>query len=65
MIWLAAVGFADASGGNRDRLSALDPDTGRVMTSTELDDFGGSGVAAIHDELWLTTVAGTAVILGP
>jgi hypothetical protein len=62
---LGGLIWARSSGGNRDRLSALDPDTGRVMTSTELDDFGGSGVAATHDELWLTTVAGTAVILRP
>jgi hypothetical protein len=46
-----------------DRLSALDLDTGRVMTSVELEDIGGSGVAAIDDELWLTTVAGNVVIL--
>jgi hypothetical protein len=62
---LGGLIWARSSGGNRDRLSALDPDTGQVTTTTELDDFGGSGVAAIDDELWLTTVGGTAVILSP
>jgi streptogramin lyase len=52
-----------SSGQVHDRISALDLDTGRVMTSVELDDFRGSGVTAIDDELWLPTVAGNVVIL--
>jgi hypothetical protein len=55
--------WARASGRVRDRLSAVDPDTGRVLTSVELDDFGGSGMAAIGDELWLTTTGGNVVVL--
>jgi streptogramin lyase len=63
--WTEAGGrlWVRSSGQVHDRLSALDLDTGRVMTSIDLDDVGGSGVAAIDDELWLTTVAGNVVIL--
>jgi hypothetical protein len=57
--------WARSSGGKRERLSALDPGTGRIMTSVELDDFGGSGVAAIDNQLWLTTVGGSAEIVRP
>ena len=57
--------WARSSGGKRERLSALDPDTGRIMTSVELDDFGGSGVAAIDNQLWLTTVGGNVEIVRP
>jgi len=55
--------WARSSGRMHDRLYALDPDTGRVLTSLELDDFGGAGIAAIDDELWLTTVGGKVVVL--
>ena len=57
MIW------ARSSGPRRDRLSALDPKTGRVLTSVPLDDFGGTFVTAIDDELWLSTGAGNVTIL--
>jgi hypothetical protein len=62
--WTEALGlvWVRSSGHARDRLSALDLDTGRVMRSVELHDFHGSGVAAI-DELWLATVDGNVVIL--
>ena len=63
--WTEAGGmiWARSSGRMRDRLSAIDPKTGRVVTSIELDDFSGSAVAAIDDELWLSTVAGNVTIL--
>jgi hypothetical protein len=63
--WTGAGGliWARSSGQVHDRLSALDPDTGRVLTTVELDDFSGSGVAAIDDELWLSTVGGNVVVL--
>jgi hypothetical protein len=57
--------WARISGGRRDRLATLDPGTGRVVTSIGLDDFGGSGVAAIDGELWLTTVGGAVEIYRP
>jgi hypothetical protein len=65
--WTEAGGliWARSSGGKRDRLSALDPNTGRIVTSIQLDDFGGSGVIAIDDELWLPTVGGTVAIVRP
>jgi outer membrane protein assembly factor BamB len=55
--------WARSSGRVHDRLHALDPDTGRVLTNLELHDFSGAGIAAIDDELWLTTVGGTVVVL--
>lgn len=55
--------WARSSGQVTDRLSGLDPDTGRVVTRVDLDDFGGSGITAIDDELWLTTVGGNTTIL--
>ena len=63
--WTAAGGliWARSTGQVHDRLTAFDPDTGRVITSLELDDFGGTGIAAIDDELWLSTVGGNVVIL--
>ena len=57
LLWVRSGGQLD------ERLSALDLDTGQVMTSVELDTGSGSGVAAIDDELWLTTLAGNVVIL--
>jgi hypothetical protein len=57
--------WARSSGGTRDRLSAVAPSTGRIVTSIELDDFGGSGVLAIGDQLWLPTVGGTVAIVRP
>ena len=62
---LGGLIWARSSGGKRERLSALDPGTGRILTSIDLDDFGGSGVAAIDNELWLTTVGGSVEILRP
>lgn len=63
--WTEAGGliWVRSSGQVKDRLSALDPDNGRVVTRVELDDFGGSGIAAIDDELWLSTVGGNITIL--
>jgi outer membrane protein assembly factor BamB len=63
--WAGAGGliWARSSGQGRDRLSALDPDTGRVVTSAELEDFGGTGIATVGDELWLSTAGGNVVIL--
>jgi hypothetical protein len=47
----------------RDRLSAVDPETGEILTSVDLEDFGGSAVAATGDELWLSTAGGNVTIL--
>jgi outer membrane protein assembly factor BamB len=64
-VWAGAGGliWTRSSGQVHDRLSALDPDTGEVLTRVELEDFGGAGLAAIDDELWLTTVGGNVVVL--
>jgi outer membrane protein assembly factor BamB len=63
--WTGAGGliWARSAGQVHDRLTALDPDTGRVITTLELDDLGGTGIAAIDDELWLSTVGGDIVIV--
>jgi hypothetical protein len=64
-VWTAAGGliWVRSSGQGQDRLSALDPDSGRVLTRVELEDFGGAGLAAVNDELWLSTVGGSVVVL--
>ena len=64
-VWTPAGGliWVRSSGRGRDRLSALDPETGRVVTRVELEDFGAAGLAAIDDELWLSTVAGNVVVM--
>ena len=36
---------------------------GHVATSVGLDAFGSAGIASIRDELWITTVAGDALVL--
>jgi PQQ-like domain len=63
--WTAAGGliWARSTGQGHDRLTALEPDTGNVLTRLELDDFGGTGIAPINKELWLSTVGGNVVIL--
>jgi hypothetical protein len=63
--WSEAGGliWARSSGPMRDRLTALDPDSGRVLTRVELEDFGGTGIAAVDDELWLSTAGGDVVVL--
>jgi outer membrane protein assembly factor BamB len=63
--WTEAGGliWARSSGRLRDRLTALDPETGHILTSVDLSDFSGSAVTAIDDELWLSTVSGNVTIL--
>jgi streptogramin lyase len=54
--------WARSSGRVQDRLHALEPKTGHVMTSIQLHDFSGAGIVAIEDELWLSTVGGRVVV---
>ena len=63
--WTEAGGsiWARSSGRLHDRLTALDPETGHILTSVDLDDFSGSAVTAIDHELWLSTVSGNVTIL--
>jgi outer membrane protein assembly factor BamB len=63
--WTEAGGliWARSSRRLRDRLSAVDPETGHILTSIDLDDFSGSAVTAIDDELWLSTVSGNVTIV--
>jgi PQQ-like domain len=63
--WVYAGGliWAESSALPRDRLAALDPNTGRVITSVALSDFGTVGVASIGSELWLPTAAGKVAVL--
>ena len=64
-VWTGAGGliWVRSSGQGQDRLSALDPETGRVLTRVELEDFGAAGLAAVDDELWLSTVGGNVVVM--
>jgi hypothetical protein len=63
--WTEADGlvWAAVSPEGPDRLVAVDPRDGHVVTSVGLDAFGTAGIAAIRDELWITTVAGNALVL--
>jgi streptogramin lyase len=63
--WSGAGGliWTRSSGQVHDRLTALDPETGSVRTRVELEDFGGTGIAAVDDELWLSTAGGNVVVL--
>jgi outer membrane protein assembly factor BamB len=63
--WSGAGGliWTRSSGQVHDRLTALDPETGNVLTRVELDDFGGTGIATVDDELWLSTAGGNVVVL--
>jgi outer membrane protein assembly factor BamB len=56
--------WTQSSGLPRDRLSAVDPDTGRVVTSVQLLDFGTSGLTFVGSELWLPIAGGKVVIIG-
>jgi PQQ-like domain len=63
--WSPAGGliWARSSGQVHDRLTALDPDTGAILTRVELEDFGGTAIATVDDELWLSTIGGNMVVL--
>jgi PQQ-like domain len=63
--WTEADGLVWAAVSPRgpDRLVAVDPSDGHVATSVALDAFGSAGIASTPDELWITTVAGEALVL--
>jgi putative pyrroloquinoline-quinone binding quinoprotein len=64
---VAAGGSAVADGllwvPTRDRLVAIDPLDGRVVSSVDLGEFGAVGVGAVGSELWLATAGGHVVAL--
>lgn len=59
LIWVRS------SGRGPERLVALDPESGRIVTSLRLTDFGGTGVVAVDGELWLPTAGGEVLIVRP
>jgi outer membrane protein assembly factor BamB len=59
LIWVATTSTP------RDRLSAIDPDNGRVITSTRLSDFGATAIVATGEDLWLATLDGKVTVLRP
>jgi streptogramin lyase len=63
--WTEADGliWAVVSPHGSDRLVAVDPGDGHVATSVGLDAFGSASIASVRDELWITTVAGEALVL--
>jgi outer membrane protein assembly factor BamB len=62
--WAGAGGLIwTRSSGEHNRLSAIDPETGRVRARVDLEGFGGTGIAATGDELWLSTAGGNVVVL--
>jgi hypothetical protein len=48
-----------------DRLSAIDPDTGRVVTDSPLTDFGAQQLAAAEGHLWLSLTDGQLLVIRP
>lgn len=48
-----------------DRLSALDPATGRVVTSGVIPAFGTTGMATVRGRVWVATAGGRVVVLRP
>jgi hypothetical protein len=64
-VWSAADGliWTRSNGAVHDRLTALDPDTGAILTRVELEDFGGTAIAPVDDELWLSTAGGNVTVL--
>ena len=65
--WTQAGGliWAQNSGLPHDRVSAIDPDIGRVLTSLPLSDFSTIAITSTGSELWLPTADGKVVILRP
>jgi hypothetical protein len=63
--WTEAGGmiWATVLTGAGDRLVEVSPSDGHVVTTVNLGEFGTAGIAAINNELWITTTGGTAVIL--
>jgi hypothetical protein len=57
--------WAVTSGPAGNRLSALDPGTGRVVTSSTLTDFGANGLVAADGKLWLILANGKVVVIRP
>jgi outer membrane protein assembly factor BamB len=47
----------------RDRLVAIDPLDGHVVSSVNLGEFGAVGVRAVGSELWLATAGGRVLVL--
>jgi len=63
--WTEAGGliWAAVSPEGPDRLVAVQPDDGQVVTSVGLDAFSTAGIASVGDQLWITTVGGEAIVL--
>jgi hypothetical protein len=48
-----------------DRVSAVDPATGRVVASTVLPAFGTTGLIAANRMLWITAADGQVLVAPP
>ena len=57
LLWL------EATGRNGDRVVAVNPRNGRVVTSVNVGDFSVMSVASIGSELWMGTAGGHLVIV--
>ena len=65
---LADVGgliWAEAPGGRGDRVVALDPRSGRIVSSVHVGDFGVNWMSRVGSEVWMTTAGGHLIILRP
>jgi streptogramin lyase len=57
LLWLVAAGR------NGDRVVAVNPRNGRVVTSAHVGEFGVSSIARIGPELWMGTAGGHLVVV--
>jgi len=48
-----------------DRVSALDPRTGRVLATGLIPAFGATGIASVGERVWVATAGGRVVVLPP
>jgi streptogramin lyase len=57
--------WAESRDRNGDRIIAIDPRTGRTVTSVHVGEFGALSLARIGSELWMTTAGGHLIVVRP
>jgi streptogramin lyase len=57
--------WAESRDRNGDRVIAVDPRTGRTVTSVHVGEFGALSMGRIGSELWMTTAGGHLIVIRP
>jgi outer membrane protein assembly factor BamB len=57
--------WAESHDRNGDRVIAVDPRTGRTVTSVHVGEFGALSMGRIGSELWMTTAGGHLIVIRP